>query len=91
MPAWYNSLPESVKRFESTREAAIISYERTASQDSSISTSYAKATANATTGPATSTASSYSNGAMSFSSAGGAITCIAGGVGAISLGVMFAL
>ncbi|KAJ6003518.1 hypothetical protein N7451_006065 [Penicillium sp. IBT 35674x] len=92
MPAWYNSLPESVKRFESTREAAIISYELTASQDSlNPSTSYAIATATATTGAATSTASSSSNGAGGPNSAGGAIMRIAGAAGALGLGFIFAL
>ncbi|KAJ5667202.1 hypothetical protein N7507_003066 [Penicillium longicatenatum] len=91
MPAWYNNLPESVKRFESTRDAAIEAYEITASQDlSTSSSSFATATATATTSAAKSTATSSSNGAVSLSSTDSVLRT-ARAAGALGLGFILTL
>ncbi|KAJ5674012.1 hypothetical protein N7462_009451 [Penicillium macrosclerotiorum] len=84
MPAWYNSLPESVKVFESTRDAAIISYEITHTQDWITTGTVA---AIATT--ATSSTSSSSNGQGILIPTNGVMMPVAGAVGVAGIALSF--
>ncbi|KAJ5769179.1 hypothetical protein N7520_003738 [Penicillium odoratum] len=71
MPAWYSSLPESVKHFESTKDAAIYSYELTATQKDVFTSSGSHSTVTATA-TATATATGSSDADASSISTGGA-------------------
>ncbi|KAJ5623153.1 hypothetical protein N7490_011758 [Penicillium lividum] len=87
MPAWYSSLPESVKHFESTRAAAIYSYELTATQNDVFTTSGSHATATATataTGSSDADATSISTGGAPAAT-GAVFVGLAGAAGILGL------
>ncbi|KAJ5372803.1 hypothetical protein N7517_004809 [Penicillium concentricum] len=75
MPAWYSNLPESVQQWEITKEAAIVSYAQTVTQNwPTFTNSYATDTASVTR-----TLSSSSDASTSSVSTGGA-PVVTGGV-----------
>ncbi|KAJ5519949.1 hypothetical protein N7463_000402 [Penicillium fimorum] len=90
MPAWYSNLPESVQEWESSREAAIVSYAQTATQYwPTFASSYATATASATSTPSSSLEASTSllstGGAPAAT--GGIFMGLAGAAGLLGLAI----
>lgn len=85
MPAWYSKLPESVREFESTRAAAIVSYELTHSA-AQVHTATATATAATTAATNTATSTTASSNTVSSVSNNGVLMAVAGAAGIIGLG-----